>query len=104
MVYPCVLPLVYPLSTPCVQEDVHAPVVVLFVLQAVTSHALSDGTLGDPKPACGFLDGEAVYPASIPFVHDLMLDSLEAPRKPSGGNLAALTQFYGLVIARFAGP
>jgi hypothetical protein len=79
-VYPFVLPAVYPLSTSGVQVDVHAPVVVLFVLQAVASHALADGALGDPEPAGRFLNGEKVYPASIPLVHIPMLSALRRPR------------------------
>jgi hypothetical protein len=68
-VYPFVLPAVYPTSTPCVQVDVYAPVVFLIVLESVTSHALADGALGDAESAGRFLDGETVYPSSIPFVH-----------------------------------
>ena len=48
------------------------------------------------------MDGETVYPASIPFVHAPMLDLSEPPRKPSDGNLAALKLFCGSVTERFA--
>ena len=41
------------------------------------------GALGDAEPAGRFLDGETIYPASIPFFHVPMLDLSEAPRKPS---------------------
>jgi hypothetical protein len=73
-VYPFVLYIVYPSSIPCVQEDVHPPVLFLFVLQGPASNPLADGALGDPEPSGRFLDRETVYPASIPFVHGPMLD------------------------------
>ena len=58
-----------PTPTPCVHVDIHTPVAFLIVLQAAASHSLADSALGDPEPAGCFLDGETVYPVSIPFVH-----------------------------------
>ncbi len=68
-VYPFVLPVVYPSSIPCVQVDVYTTIVFLFMLQGPASHPLADGALGHPELAGCFLDGESVYPSSIPFVH-----------------------------------
>jgi hypothetical protein len=87
-VYPCVLPVVYPSSIPRVQLYVYAPVVFLVVAQATSCDPLADGALGDPESAGRILDGETVYPASIPFVHSPMLDPSEATRKPLEAILA----------------
>ena len=81
-VYPCVLSVVYPSSIPCVQVDIYTSVVFLIVLQAAASDPLADGALGDPEPAGCFLDGETVYPSSIPFVHTRILDHQDRGRKP----------------------
>jgi hypothetical protein len=89
-VYPFVLPSIYPSSTPCVQVDVHAPRVFLIVLQATASHPFSDSTLGNPEPASSLLDGYTVYPSSIPFVHDPILDYSGRCRKPLEAILVAL--------------
>jgi hypothetical protein len=88
-VYPFVLPAVYPSSTPGVQVDVHAPVFALIIREAVASHAFADGALGDPESSGRFLDGETVYPASIPFVHAPMLNHRDRCRKPLDAILVA---------------
>jgi hypothetical protein len=73
-VYPFVLPGVYPSSIPRVQVDVYSTIFFLFVLQGPASHSFADGAFGHPERSGCFLDGNAVYPSSIPLIHGLILD------------------------------
>jgi hypothetical protein len=73
-VYPFVLSVVYPSPTPRVHVDIYTTIIFLFMRQGPASHPFADGSLGHPeRPGC-FLDGKAVYPSSIPFVHGPILD------------------------------
>ena len=76
--YECVAvgiyPFVYPFIYPAVQVDVYPPVFVFVVLERAAGDAFTDGSLRNTKPTGRFLDGKAIYPASIPFVHMGILD------------------------------
>jgi hypothetical protein len=61
-------------SSPAVQVDVYPPVFVFVVLERAAGDAFTDGSLRNTKPTGRFLDGKAIYPASIPFVHMGILD------------------------------
>jgi hypothetical protein len=62
-------PFVYPFIYPAVQVDVYPPVFVFVMLERATGDAFTDGSFRNTKPTGRFLDGKAIYPASIPFVH-----------------------------------
>jgi hypothetical protein len=64
-----VYPFVYPTVYPVVQVDIHPSICVFVVLERATGDAFTDGSLGNAEPSGRFLNGETVYPASIPFVH-----------------------------------